>query len=71
MLAKFSVRKPYTVLVGIVLILLLGFISLTRMSTDLLPSMNMPYAVIITTNIGSTPEEIEKLMSLQFCTYLI
>ncbi|MBR5789062.1 MAG: efflux RND transporter permease subunit [Lachnospiraceae bacterium] len=63
MLAKFSVRKPYTVLVGIVLILLLGFISLTRMSTDLLPSMNMPYAVIITTNIGSTPEEIEKLIT--------
>ena len=63
MLAKFSVRKPYTVLVGIVLILLLGFISLTKMSTDLLPSMNMPYAVIITTNIGSTPEEIEKLIT--------
>ena len=63
MLAKFSVRKPYTVVVGIVLILLLGFISLTKMSTDLLPSMNMPYAVIITTNIGSTPEEIEKLIT--------
>ena len=63
MLAKFSVRKPYTVLVGIVLILLLGFISLTKMSTDLLPSMNMPYAVIVTTSIGSTPEEVEKLIT--------
>nr|MCR5374105.1 efflux RND transporter permease subunit [Lachnospiraceae bacterium] len=63
MLAKFSVRKPYTVLVGIVLILLLGFISLTRMSTDLLPSMNVPYAIIVTTSIGSTPEEVEKLIT--------
>jgi HAE1 family hydrophobic/amphiphilic exporter-1 len=63
MLAKFSVKKPYTVLVGIVLILLLGFISLTKMSTDLLPSMNMPYAVIVTTSIGSTPEEVEKMIT--------
>ncbi|MGN0169797.1 MAG: efflux RND transporter permease subunit [Lachnospiraceae bacterium] len=60
MISKFSVKKPYTVLVGIVLVLILGFISVTRMSTDLLPSMNMPYAIVVTTDVGATPEEVEK-----------
>ena len=58
MFSKFSVKKPYTVIVGIVLVLILGFISVTKMSADLLPSMNMPYALVITTYIGATPEEV-------------
>ncbi len=63
MISKFSVKKPYTVLVGIVLVLILGFISITKMSTDLLPSMNMPYALVITTDVGATPEEVESEVS--------
>lgn len=63
MLAKFSVKKPYTVVVGILLILILGFISITKMSSDLLPSMNIPYAIVMTTMPGSTPEEIEKTVT--------
>ena len=47
MLSKFSVKKPYTVLVGIVLIIVLGIVSFTNMTTDLLPDINMPYAVVI------------------------
>ena len=49
MISKFSVKKPYTVVVAIILIILLGVVSLTKMSTDLLPNMNMPYAVVMTT----------------------
>ena len=59
MISKFSVKKPYTVLVCVVLVLVLGVVSLTRMTTDLLPSMSLPYALVITTDVGASPEEVE------------
>lgn len=63
MFSKFSVKKPYTVLVGVVLVLVLGFVSLTRMTADLLPNMSLPYALIITTDPGASPEKIEKTVT--------
>lgn len=59
MISKFSVRKPYTVIVGVVLILILGIVSFTKMTTDLLPSMELPYAIVMTTYQGASPEEVE------------
>ena len=46
---KFSVKKPYTILVMVVAIIILGFVSLSSMTTDLLPSMSLPYLLVITT----------------------
>lgn len=63
MLSKFSVKKPYTVLVGVVLILVLGYVSFTSMKTDLLPDMNLPYAIVYTTYIGASPEEVETIVT--------
>ena len=63
MISKFSVKKPYTVLVGVVLVLVLGVVSLMKMTTDLLPNMNLPYALIITTYIGASPETVEKVVT--------
>lgn len=59
MLSKFSVKRPYTVFVGVILVLVLGGVSLSRMTTDLLPDMNLPYALVITTDVGASPEEVE------------
>lgn len=59
MLSKFSVKKPYTVVVGIVLILILGIVSFQNMTADLLPNMNLPYAAVMTTYPGASPEEVE------------
>ena len=42
MIPKYSVKRPYTVLVAVVLVIVLGVVSLTRMTTDLLPAMNLP-----------------------------
>ena len=58
-MSKFCVKKPYTVLVGIVMVLVLGFISFTRITTDLLPSITLPYVMAITTYPGATPEKVE------------
>lgn len=59
MISKFSVKKPYTVLVGVLLVIVLGVVSLTRMTTDLLPDMSLQYALIITTDMGASPEKVE------------
>ena len=53
MLAKFSVKKPYTVVVAVIVVLLLGIISFMGMQTDLLPSIDLPYAVVMTTYAGA------------------
>lgn len=63
MLSKFSVRKPFTVFVGVVIILVLGFLSFRNMSTDFLPSMEFPYAIVMTTYPGASPEEVEKAVT--------
>lgn len=63
MIAKFSVKKPYTILVGVVLVLVLGYVSLTRMTTDLFPDMSLPYAIVYTIDMGSSPEEVETKIS--------
>lgn len=56
---KFSVKKPFMVLVGVVMLLVLGYVSFTRLSTDFLPHMNLPYMVVITTYPGASPEKVE------------
>ncbi len=60
MISKYSVKRPYTVLVVVVLVIVLGVVSLTRMTTDLLPAMNLPYVIVVTTDVGASPEEVEK-----------
>lgn len=59
MISKYSVKKPFTVLVGVILVIVLGVVSLSRMTTDLLPDMSFQYALIITTDMGASPQEVE------------
>ncbi|MBF7096580.1 efflux RND transporter permease subunit [Alkalibacter mobilis] len=63
MLSKFSVKKPYTVFVAVVLILLLGTISFMNLQTDLLPSLELPYVVVLTPYPGASPEEVETIVT--------
>ena len=56
---KFSVKKPLTVFVAVIAILVLGVVSYMRMTPDLLPNMNFPYVIIVTTYPGATPEKVE------------
>lgn len=63
MLSKISVKKPYTVLVAVVLAIVLGVVSFTRMSTDLLPSISLPYVIVMTTYPGASPETVEMVVT--------
>lgn len=59
MLPKLSVRKPFTVFVSVIMVLMLGFVSFTKMTPDLLPSIDLPYVIAMTTYPGSSPEKVE------------
>ena len=59
-MSKYSVKKPLTIIVCVIVVIALGFVSLTRMTPDLLPSIDLPYMVVMTTYPGATPEEVQE-----------
>jgi len=63
MLAEYSVKRPYTVFVAVILIIVLGVISFLNMTTDLLPSMELPYVIVITSYPGASPEKVEQTVT--------
>ncbi len=63
MIGKFSVRKPYTVLVAVIIAIILGAVSFTRMTTDLLPNISLPYVIVMTTYVGASPETVETVVT--------
>ena len=59
-MSKFSVRKPLTVFVAVVAVLVLGVVAYLKMTPDLLPNMDFPYVMIMTTYPGASPEKVEQ-----------
>ncbi len=62
-MSKFSVKKPLTVFVAVIIVIVLGIVSFAKMTPDLLPNMNMPYVVVMTSCTGSTPEKVESMVT--------
>ena len=60
---KFSVKKPFTVLVAVIMVLMLGFVSITKMKTNLLPNVSTPYLMVVTVYPGASPERVETEVS--------
>ena len=58
-MVKFSVKKTMTVFVAVIAILVLGVVAYLRMTPDLLPNMDFPYVMIMTTYPGASPEKVE------------
>jgi len=63
MISKFSVRRPVTILMIILIVILIGVVSLTELPIDLLPNIEFPIAVVSTSYPGVSPEEIENLVT--------
>lgn len=59
MLSRFSVKRPYIIIVAVIIALILGGVSLSKMKTDLLPDMDLPYVAVITTDAGASAEKVE------------
>ncbi len=59
----FSVKRPVTVIMVVLIVAAIGVISVTSLSTALFPNMNLPYAVIFTSYEGASPERVEMMIT--------
>ena len=62
-MTKFSVRRPFTVFVAVIAVVIFGVMSYMKMVPDLLPNMDFPYVIIVTTDPGAAPEEVESTIT--------
>ncbi|GAB6098395.1 efflux RND transporter permease subunit [Halanaerocella petrolearia] len=58
-LSDFSVDRPITITMFVLLIILVGAVSFTKLGIDLLPELDLPFVVVQTTYNGASPEEVE------------
>lgn len=63
MLSKFSVKRPVTILMIILMVVLIGAVSFDRLPIDLLPEIEYPIIIVHTSYNGVGPQEIEKLIT--------
>ena len=56
---RYSVKKPLTIFVAVLAILVLGVVAYIKMTPDLLPNMDFPYVIIVTADPGASPEAVE------------
>ncbi|HHY92555.1 MAG TPA: efflux RND transporter permease subunit, partial [Firmicutes bacterium] len=62
-LAGFSIRRPVAISMVVLVLLVLGGVSLSRIPIDLLPEMNVPVAVVMANYPGAGSEEVENLVT--------
>ncbi len=62
-MSKYCVKKPFTVVVAVIMVIVLGVISFTSMTTDLLPAMELPYVMVVTSYPGASPERVEAVVT--------
>ena len=62
-MAGFSVKKPLTVFVAVLGIIVLGVVAYLKMTPDLLPNMDFPYVIIVTADPGASPESVEQAIT--------
>lgn len=60
---KLSVNKPVTTVMLMMVIVILGVTSLTRLPIDLLPALEIPIAIVSVSYPGVGPEEMEKIIT--------
>ncbi|PLX30603.1 MAG: hypothetical protein C0604_09280 [Clostridiales bacterium] len=62
-LSNLSVRRPVSVIMMMLIVVSLGFVSLSKLSIDLYPDIEVPVALVITNYSGVGPQEMESLVT--------
>ncbi|MGD6941627.1 efflux RND transporter permease subunit [Cytobacillus gottheilii] len=57
-ISQFSIKRPIFTIVTMVLVLVLGGVSLLNIPLKLIPDINPPVGVVVTTYAGASPEEV-------------
>ncbi|NCW44467.1 MAG: efflux RND transporter permease subunit, partial [Gemmatimonadaceae bacterium] len=65
-IVSLALRRPYTFIVGALLVVLFGVLSALRMPTDILPELDVPVVSVIWSYSGLPPEEMERRFATQF-----
>jgi multidrug efflux pump subunit AcrB len=65
-IVSLALRRPYTFIVGALLVVLFGVLSALRMPTDILPVLDIPVVSVIWSYSGLPPEEMERRFATQF-----
>jgi len=63
---SFSLRNPYTIIVGALIIAILGITAFTRMPVDVFPSLKMPAVVVATFYPGMPPLDMERDITTRY-----
>ncbi|HPG43937.1 MAG TPA: efflux RND transporter permease subunit, partial [Acholeplasmataceae bacterium] len=58
-MSSYSVKKPITVLMGILIIIVLGIFSVSKLPLTLFPEIELPFIVTVTDYAGASPEQVE------------
>ena len=64
MFARSTVKKPLTVLVLVIVVLVFGLVSFTRMTPGLFPNVDLPYVAVITSYPGAAPAQVEETVTI-------
>lgn len=62
-ISKVCVKRPVATFMVILICMMFGFLGMATLKMDLMPNMNIPVALIITSYDGAGPEEVEKLVT--------
>ncbi|MBQ4250246.1 MAG: efflux RND transporter permease subunit [Clostridia bacterium] len=62
-LIRLSIKRPVTILMVVLIILIFGFVSFTNIPIDMMPKMDLPYVIVMTTYTGAGPYEVESLVT--------
>jgi HAE1 family hydrophobic/amphiphilic exporter-1 len=60
---EFSVNRAITIFMSAIIVIVFGIVSITNLTTDLFPNVNIPYAVVFTTYPGASPFEVEETIT--------
>src|SRR5579872_2398777 len=63
-LVRLALRRPYTIAVSCLLIMILGVLSLTRMTVDIFPVIDIPVVAVVWNNPGLSAQDMERRVVL-------
>ena len=58
-----AIKRPVTIIMCVVMILILGFVSLSGIGIDMLPNISFPMVMVMTSYEGAGPQEVENLIT--------
>lgn len=70
-ITAFSIKRPITILMAIITVIMFGFVSFFKLNVDMLPSFNLPMIMVSTSYPGAGPQEVESILSSPFESALL